>query len=668
MSSDEEEQRLVGGDNELETIGAARSSRKKAEESSAATTATKNTPKTSVLDHNRCSKNETAKVKETPSSSKSAKTNLRKKLPGKFGLFVGWDVKDCADDNSEDESYAPPVYSDSSSDDGDSGGGGDGSGGASKAPPVYSISSSDDGDGGGGGDASRETLKAAKEAHGNSRRHNLKAATNAKGNNRRHGNGSAAKTSKKRVKATPSSSKSTRSSSKSAKTNRRNKVPGIFGIPVGWNAEDCDYDDSEDETFAPPISNRSSGSPTAVNGAMKTRAVAEAVVGARGGAGAVGPVKGIYLSAEVMLNGIVRPYLSAASKCALQRTCKYMRPLIDMPEAWENLDLRADVIGRRTMKSGRQSIMSRQPLFFLARSVVLQPRFSLLKTADLRGLNLGAMGSRPDLLVTLFDNCRHLTTLNLWKTYVEDEGLPQPDSAVEKLIAESLPGVLHLALEMDASNRGLKLLLERCRQLRSLHIGSRCNRRGDSISMYPNDLGMKAFAAVGAPHLETLSLVDKVSIGSAGLRCVLNESSCPRLKTLVLSKMSRVNDNCLKAISPSMGRVTSLTLDQCEVKPATAQFVVNSCSQLSSLVFCAHNSALERPQEGRPLFDFLLAQGSTTLAKVDVQQPRMDLDAPRWLLEDFAFYKTVRDSVRPRILVGRAETADDHIAPFMRGG
>ena len=29
--------------------------------------------------------------------------------------------------------------------------------------------------------------------------------------------------------------------------------------------------------------------------------------------------------------------------------------------------------------------------------------------------------------------------------------------------------------------------------------------------MYPNDLGMKAFAAVGAPHLETLSLVDKVS-------------------------------------------------------------------------------------------------------------------------------------------------------------
>lgn len=49
-----------------------------------------------------------------------------------------------------------------------------------------------------------------------------------------------------------------------------------------------------------------------------------------------------------------------------------MGRLLGTPEAWETLDLKADVIGRRTMKSGRQSIMSRQPLFFLARSVVLQ--------------------------------------------------------------------------------------------------------------------------------------------------------------------------------------------------------------------------------------------------------------------------------------------------------
>lgn len=29
------------------------------------------------------------------------------------------------------------------------------------------------------------------------------------------------------------------------------------------------------------------------------------------------------------------------------------------------------------------------------------------------------MGSTPDLLLTLFDSCRRITTLNLWKTYVE---------------------------------------------------------------------------------------------------------------------------------------------------------------------------------------------------------------------------------------------------------
>lgn len=48
-----------------------------------------------------------------------------------------------------------------------------------------------------------------------------------------------------------------------------------------------------------------------------------------------------------------------------------------------------------------------------------QPRFSLVKTVDCRGLNLGAMGAVPDLLVTLFESCRLITTLNLWKTYVE---------------------------------------------------------------------------------------------------------------------------------------------------------------------------------------------------------------------------------------------------------
>lgn len=47
------------------------------------------------------------------------------------------------------------------------------------------------------------------------------------------------------------------------------KVPGIFGIPVGWSAEDFDYDDSEDETYAPPLSRNSSSAAGA--GAPPTR-------------------------------------------------------------------------------------------------------------------------------------------------------------------------------------------------------------------------------------------------------------------------------------------------------------------------------------------------------------------------------------------------------------
>lgn len=49
-----------------------------------------------------------------------------------------------------------------------------------------------------------------------------------------------------------------------------------------------------------------------------------------------------------------------------------MRHVVDMPEAWQSLDLRADVIGRRTLKSGRQSVLSNEPLFFLARSIIGQ--------------------------------------------------------------------------------------------------------------------------------------------------------------------------------------------------------------------------------------------------------------------------------------------------------
>eukprot|EP00752_Nemacystus_decipiens_P009419 g8422.t1 len=451
------------------------------------------------------------------------------------------------------------------------------------------------------------------------------------------------------------------------------KGPGTFGIRVGWSAEDFDYDDSEDETYIPPLSRNASSA--GGGGAPHTRKSARGV-GAGSATSATrareelnggGGVNWMAeLSTEVVLNGIIRPYLSSVEKCRLQRTCKDMRRLVDTPEAWETLDLRADVIGRRTMKSGRLSVMSRQPLFFLARSVVQQPRFSLLKTADCQGLNLGAMGSSPDLLLTLFDSCRHIITLNLWKAYVEDERLPQPDSSVEKVIAQHLPGLQNLAMDIDASNQGLKVLLQGCSSLKSLHIGSRRNRRGDSVSMYPNDLGMKVFTTIGAPCLETLSLVDKINVGAAGLRCLLGASACPRLKTLILIKTGRVNDHCLKAIAPSMGRLLSLTLDQCPITPPTVKFVLEKCPELTNLVVSSQRGLVDSPRDGRLLLKFLLAQCPTKRPKIDIQRvaPRGALpDLPRWLMEDFALYTAV--AADKRIVIGPANTSDERIAPFM---
>ena len=43
--------------------------------------------------------------------------------------------------------------------------------------------------------------------------------------------------------------------------------------------------------------------------------------------------------------------------------------------------------------------------------------------------------------------------------------------------------------------------------------------------------------------------VSQVNIGAAGLRSLLDASSCPRLKTLILVKTGRVNDHCLKVRS-----------------------------------------------------------------------------------------------------------------------
>ncbi|CAM9675878.1 unnamed protein product, partial [Hapterophycus canaliculatus] len=268
--------------------------------------------------------------------------------------------------------------------------------------------------------------------------------------------------------------------------------------------------------------------------------------------------------------------------------------------------------------------------------------------------------------------CRHITTLNLWRTYLEEERMPQPDSSVERVIAQRLPGVQHLALEIDSSNKGLKVLLEGCTRLKSLHIGSRCNRRGDSVSMYPNDLGMKAFTTVGAPCLETFALVDKVNIGAAGLRCLLDPSSCPRLETLILVKAGRINDHCLKSIAPSMGRLSSLVLDQCPVKPSTMLFVLDTCRELTSVMVSNQHGLIEQPQDGRALLEYLLSRAPTALLKVDLQvlAPRGPLFGecrPRWLVEDSSLHEAVLHSSRPRITFGPAENWDERIALFMAG-
>lgn len=54
-----------------------------------------------------------------------------------------------------------------------------------------------------------------------------------------------------------------------------------------------------------------------------------------------------------------------------------------------------------------------------AASLVPQPRFKRLTKVDLRDINLGPVGSPPDLLVKLFETSRGITSLHLWGAYLE---------------------------------------------------------------------------------------------------------------------------------------------------------------------------------------------------------------------------------------------------------
>lgn len=52
----------------------------------------------------------------------------------------------------------------------------------------------------------------------------------------------------------------------------------------------------------------------------------------------------------------------------------------------------------------------------------------------------------------------------------------------------------------------------------------------------------------------------------------------------------------VQAIAPNIGRITSLTLDQCPIRPPTVRLVVERCPQLNRLVVCTNNGVLEKPQ------------------------------------------------------------------------
>lgn len=348
----------------------------------------------------------------------------------------------------------------------------------------------------------------------------------------------------------------------------------------------------------------------------------------KGNGGGVGSSAGVGgrdlvggLSNEVILDGIVRPFLSAREKCSLQRTCRHMQKLIDDPKAWERLDLRLKVIGTRTMKSGRQSRLSSEALFFVARSVIAQPRFSLVTTFDLRGMIIGAMARQPpDLLVKISENCPHVTTLNLWGACLQGGGFPL-DNSLEELIATKMSGLQNLAIDMDAGNKGLKILIEGCRQLKSLHIGSwRKHNKPANTSPYPNDRGMEVFSSMGSPHLETLSLFHKANISATGLRCLFAGNSCPRLNSLVLTSMEGVTSECLSSLAPDMARLRELVVDHCPITPLGIQTVVECCQDLETMVVAGEQTViLENAEEGKPLMRHLHASTSSKLRTFKVE-------------------------------------------------
>jgi hypothetical protein len=66
---------------------------------------------------------------------------------------------------------------------------------------------------------------------------------------------------------------------------------------------------------------------------------------------------------DVLLKRIVVG-LPQAKKLHLHATCKTMRTLLESAQAWTHVDMSFDVVGVRTSRSGRRSLLTATPLFF----------------------------------------------------------------------------------------------------------------------------------------------------------------------------------------------------------------------------------------------------------------------------------------------------------------
>lgn len=51
-----------------------------------------------------------------------------------------------------------------------------------------------------------------------------------------------------------------------------------------------------------------------------------------------------------------------------------------------------------------------------------------------------------------------------------------------------------------------------------------------------------------------------------------------------------------QAIAPSMGRLTSLTLDQCPITPSSVKFVLGTCPEITSVVVSTQHGLINHPQ------------------------------------------------------------------------